>query len=605
MNSFRRFAPYIRPFRLRFIQAGVAMVVVAASNGLVAWILKPVIDGLFLQHDILTAHGLLTPYLKPLAERLHLGGNTNLIIITAAVPTLMLIKSTAGYAQNYLMSWIGQRVTQELRDDLFCHLHRLSLEFFTENRSADILARVTNDLANVQSTLQFIPLYLIRDLLTIVALMFVLFYRQWHFALMALSVAPIASVVLYVLGKKMRSSSKASQEIMGTLYHRFQESLLGMMLIKAFNYEDGAIARFRRENDEFFVQMMRYLRATALSGPLMEFFGSMVIAALLYMGGREIILGHMTPGDFSVFLAAFFMAYAPVKNLGRFNSELQRGLASGDRIFQILDEKPRVFDRPGAARFTGLRESVALEGVTFRYPTREEPALRDVSLTLRRGERLAVVGPSGSGKSTLAQLLLRLYDPDQGAILYDGADLRGLAVRSLRDRLGIVTQETTLFNDTVAANIAIGRPGVSLDDIKRAAAVADAAGFIAALPDGYDTALGDRGMRLSGGQRQRLAIARAVLKDPDLLILDEATSSLDSTSEAEIQEALARVTEKRTVLVIAHRLSTVQDADRILTLEHGRVVESGTHRQLLAARGLYARLWQMQAGEEAPSPEAA
>ncbi len=598
MNSLARFVPYVRPYRLRFIQASVAMVVVAASNGMTAWILKPVIDGLFMQQDILTVRGVLTPYLRPLTEALALGPQTNLILITAAVPTLMAIKSVAAYAQNYLMSWIGQRVTQELREDLFRHLHKLSLDYYTEHRSAELLALVTNDLSMVQSTLQFAPLYLIRDLLTVASLMFVLLYRQWRFALMALTVLPLASVVLVVLGRKMRDASRASQEIMGTLYHRFQESLQGMMLIKAFNYEEGAIGRFRRENDDFFEQMMRYLRATALSGPLMEFFGSLVIAALLYIGGREILHGRMTPGDFAVFLAAFFMAYAPLKNLGRLNSEIQRGLASGDRIFQILDEKPKILDRPGASRFSGLKEAVRLEGVTFRYPSRETPALRGVSLELKRGETVAVVGPSGSGKSTLAQLLLRLYDPDAGRVTADGADLRDMDIRSFRERVGIVTQETILFNDTVAANIAIGRPGVTREEVRRAAAVADAARFIEALPQGFDTPLGDRGLRLSGGQRQRLAIARAVLRNPELLVLDEATSNLDSTSEAEIQGALARVMEGRTVLVIAHRLSTVSDADRTVVLDQGVVAEQGTHRQLLASGGLYRRLWEMQQGEE-------
>ncbi|MBI3300056.1 MAG: ABC transporter ATP-binding protein [Elusimicrobia bacterium] len=597
-SAWDRFAPYLRPYRLRFAQAGVAMVIVAASNGAVAWILKPVIDGLFLQKDILTSKGVLTPYLRPLTEAFELGAMSNLVLITAAVPALMLVKSVAAYAQNYLMSWIGQRVTQELREDLFRHLHRLSLDYYTANRSAEILARVTNDLAMVQSTLQFLPLYLIRDLLTVVSLMFVLFYRHWRFASMAIAVLPIAAVVLFVLGRKMRDASRSSQEIMGTLYHRFQESLQGMMLIKAFNYEEGAIARFREENASFFVEMMRYLRATALSGPLMEFFGSIVIAGLLYIGGREILLGRMTPGDFSVFLAAFFMAYAPTKNLGRLNSELQRGLASGERIFQILDERPRVVDKPGAVRFDSLKASVGLENVTFRYPSREVPALDDVTLEVRRGQTVAVVGPSGSGKSTLAQLLLRLYDPAAGRVAVDGLALADLDIRSFRDRVGIVTQETVLFNDTVAANIIIGRPGVSPDDVRRAAVIADAARFIDALPQGFDTPLGDRGLRLSGGQRQRLAIARAVLKNPDLLILDEATSNLDSTSEAEIQGAMERVMTGRTVLVIAHRLSTVQHADRIFALESGRVVEAGTHRELLIAGGLYRRLWEMQQGAE-------
>ncbi|TPW19852.1 MAG: ATP-binding cassette, subfamily B, bacterial MsbA [Elusimicrobia bacterium] len=602
MRGWERFLPYVRPHRLRFAQAGVAMVVVAASNGLILFLLKLVTDGVFLQSDILTAKGVLTPYLRPLTERMALGERTNVVLIAMAVPAFMFLKSVAGYAQNYLMSWIGQRISQELREDLFTHLHRLSLDYYTERRAGEILARATNDLSMVQSTLQFAPLYLVRDLLTVATCLGVLFWRHARFATMALLVAPFAAAVLVVLGRKMRDASKSSQEIMGTLYHRFQESLQGMMLIKAFNYEEGAVARFKAENEAFFVEMMRYLRATALSGPLMEFIGSLIIAGVIYMGGLEILSGRMTPGDFAMFAGAFFVAYAPLKNLGKLNSELQRGLASGDRIFEILDEVPRIVQAEGAVRFGGLKGSVRLAGLTFRYPSRDAAALSEVNLELRKGETLAVVGPSGSGKSTLAQLLLRLYDPAEGAVLVDGADLRTLDIRSWRERVGIVTQETVLFNDTVAGNLAIGRPGASRDEIERAAAVADAARFIEALPQGYDTPLGDRGLRLSGGQRQRLAIARAVLREPDLLILDEATSNLDSKSESEIQGALDKVMKGRTALVIAHRLSTIQGADRIVVLEAGRVVETGTHRQLLSSGGVYKRLWEMQAGEEAHAP---
>ncbi|MBI2362609.1 MAG: ABC transporter ATP-binding protein [Elusimicrobia bacterium] len=601
MTGWERFLPYVRPYRMRFAQAGVAMVVVAASNGLILFLLKLVTDGVFLQSDILTAKGVLTPLLRPVAQELALGEKTNVVIIALAVPTFMFLKSVAGYAQNYLMSWIGQRVTQELREDLFSHLHKLSLDYYSERRGGEILSRVTNDLSMVQSTLQFAPLYLVRDLLTVATCLGVLFWRHARFATMALLVAPFAGAVLVVLGRKMRDASRSSQEIMGTLYHRFQESLQGMMLIKAFNYEEGATERFKAENESFFVEMMRYLRATALSGPLMEFIGSLIIAGVIYMGGLEILRGRMTPGDFAMFAGAFFVAYAPLKNLGKLNSELQRGLASGERIFEILDEKPRIVQAPDARPFPGLKSSVRLEGLTFRYPSREAPALFKVDLEIKKGETLAVVGPSGSGKSTLAQLLLRLYDPSEGAILADGTDLRTLDIRSWRARLGIVTQETVLFNDTVAGNLAIGRPGAPRADIERAAAVADAARFIEALPEGYDTPLGDRGLRLSGGQRQRLAIARAVLREPDLLILDEATSSLDSKSEAEIQGALDKVMKGRTALVIAHRLSTVQSAHRIVVLEAGRIAEAGTHRELLAAGGLYKRLWEMQAGEEARS----
>jgi len=588
---------YLVPYRLRFIQAGIAMVAVAVCNGLTVLLIKIVVNGLFAGKDISTS-----PYgamvLDVLGRFLDFGKSSKtLAILTVSVPLLMAMKSTAAYIQNYLMSWIGQKVSQELREKLFRHLHVLSIDYYGEHKSGEILARVTNDLTLVQSALQFVPLYLIRDLLTVVVLMGVLFWLNWRFALVALGMIPFASVLIVILGKKMRDASMKSQVIMGDIYHRFQESLQGMMLIKAYNYEDGAIGKFQEENSSFFQQMMRYLRATALSGPLMEFFGSLILALLLFFGGREILLGRMDAGDFAAFLTAFFSAYAPVKNLGKLNSEAQRGLASGERIFQVLDEKPSIVDKPDAGRFEGLAESIRFDRLSFRYPSRELDALKDVTLELKRGETVAIAGPSGSGKSTLVQLLLRLYDPDHGAVLLDGKDLRDLRIRSVREHLGLVTQETTLFNDTVYANIVIGRPGVVAEDVERAAKIASADEFIRALPKGYDTLLGDRGMRLSGGQRQRIAIARAVLKNPPVLVLDEATSNLDSTSESEVQRALERLMDGRTVLVIAHRLSTIQGADRIYVLNHGELVESGSHRELLGREGLYRRLYEIQMAE--------
>ncbi len=571
MSLLWRFIPYLRPYRLRFLQASIAMVFVAVSNALMIYVLKPIIDEVFVSKNF-----------------------EMLSIIIAGVPALIAIKSAAAYVQNYLMSWIGQRVTQELREELFRHLHTLSLDFYGANKTGEVLAKVTNDLNNVQSALQFLPLYLIRDSLTVLFLLGVLFYLNWSFALLALIGIPVASILLVILGKKMRESSRESQVIMGQIYHRFQESLQSMMVIKAFNYEAGAIEKFRRENANFFNQMMRYLRATALSGPLMEFFGSLIIAGLIYYGAKEVAEGKMTSGGFFAFLGAFFSAYAPTKNLARLNSELQRGLAGGERIFQLLDEKPSVVDRENSAEFKGLKTAIELKDASFRYPSREAPALSGVTLSARKGQTVALVGPSGSGKSTLVQLLLRLYDPDSGSVMIDGRDLRDWKITSVRAHIGLVTQETVLFNDDVAGNIAIGRPGVAQEDVERAAKVANAHDFILALPQGYQTLLGDRGMRLSGGQRQRLAIARAVLANPEILVLDEATSNLDSTSEREVQAALERLMEGRTVIVIAHRLSTVKAADKIFVLDRGELVESGSHAELIRGGGLYKRLYDLQ-----------
>ncbi len=594
MELIQKFLPYVKPYRLRFYQAAIAMVIVALSNGATVLLIKFVVNGIFEGKD-LTGSQLdiaVSKFAGPLLDQ-SLNYRT-LWLITISVPLLIAIKSMAAYIQNYLMSWLGQRITQQMREDLFRHLHRLSLEFHSGQKAGEILARATNDLTIVQSMLQFVPLYLIRDLLTIIVLMTALFFLNWHFALVALGIIPVASLVIIPLGRKMRDASSKSQAIMGNIYHRFQESLHGMMLVKALNYEEGATKKFQRENEDFFIQMMRYLRATALSGPLMEFLGSLIMASLVFFGGREILLGRMDAGAFGAFLTAFFSAYAPIKNLGKLNSELQRGLASSDRIFQLLEEKPNVLDRPGARKFTGLNTAITLKDVSFQYPTRETPALDNVSFEVRRGETVAIVGPSGSGKSTLVQILLRLYDPESGRVMLDSDDLKDLDIRTVRDRIGLVTQETMLFNETVRGNIAIGREETPNEAIVSSAKISNADDFIRQLPQGYDTPLGDRGLRLSGGQRQRLAIARAVLRDPEILILDEATSNLDSKSEKEVQRAIESVMKGRTSIVIAHRLSTIRNADRIIVFGEGRIIESGTHLELIEKNGLYKKLYALQ-----------
>jgi subfamily B ATP-binding cassette protein MsbA len=571
VSVFRRLLPYFRPHRLRFVQACLVMAVVAALNGAMVWVLKPTINTIFDRKD---------PAL--------IGW------VLLAIPAVFFLKMVFTYAQSYLMSYIGQKITREIREELFRHLHELSMDFFWKSKSGEILSRLTNDLNNLQSGLHFVPLYLVRDSLTVVALLLVMFSIHWQFALIALIAIPMSGGVLAVLGKKLRSAGKKSQEVMGEIYHRFQESLQGMLVVKSFNYEQGAIRRFNEESAAFFDQMMRYFRATALSGPLMEFLGSLIITAIVYKGAREIVGGTMTPGDFFTFLGSFFAAYAPIKNLSQMNATLQLALSAADRIFAILDEKPTVVESPQPLEFVKLREAIVFENVSFRYPGREHWALRRVNLRIEPGEVVAVAGPSGSGKTTFVHLLLRLFDPVEGRILIDGRDLRDYSVSSLRRHLGLVAQDTILFNETLAGNVAVGRPEASPAEILKALEVADADAFVRQLPSGADTPLGDRGLRLSGGQRQRIAIARAVLKDPPILMLDEATSNLDAGSERSVQDALEKLFPGRTVLIIAHRLSTLAKADRILVLHQGELVESGTHEKLLAGGGVYATLYKFQ-----------
>lgn len=580
LDNVRRLWPYLAPHRLRFLQACLVMLGVAALNSLTVWMLQPIVDHVLISKQPELLYGLV-----------------------ALIPTVFFVKMILTYIQSYLMSWLGQRITQQLRDDLFRHLHELSMDYFWKRKSGEILSRLTNDLKSLQDGLHFAPLYIVRDTMTVAGLLCVMFYLNWKFALTALIAIPVAGAVLMVLGKKLRAASSKSQEIMGEIYHRFQESLQGMLVVKAYSYEQGAIRKFSDENASLFDQMMRYFRATALSGPLMEFLGSLILAAIVLQAGRAIIRQEMSTGAFFTFLGAFFAAYAPIKNLSQLNATLQMALSGADRIFQVLDEKPSVPENPKPKMFSGLKLGIEFQNVSFRYPERDHWALRGINLKIPAGEVLGVAGPSGSGKTTMVHLLLRLFDPNEGRILIDGIDLRDYSTQALRRQLGMVTQDTVLFNDSVAGNIALSKPGATDEDVKRALKVADALEFVTELAEGADTALGDRGLRLSGGQRQRIAIARAVLREPSLLILDEATSNLDATSEKSVQAALERLYKGRTVILIAHRLSTLQSADRIAVFHRGELVESGRHGQLLTQGGVYATLFKFQQLEP-PAPTA-
>ncbi|OGS40754.1 MAG: hypothetical protein A2506_06850, partial [Elusimicrobia bacterium RIFOXYD12_FULL_66_9] len=539
MTPTRRFMRYLQPHSTRFIWASGAMVTVSAFNGLSILFLKPIVDRIFIAKDLKI-----------------------LWLAVLGVPLLVVLKSAASYVQNYLMSWIGQRVTQQIREDLFRHLHALPLEFYTGRKGADILSRVTGDLTLVQAALTTLPVYLIRDTLTVLFLTGALVRLDWRFAALAVLGSPLSLAALYVLSRKMRESSRQAQIAVDRLHHRFQESVQGMLVVKAYNYEPGATEKFREENESFFQPMMRYLRATALMNPLLELGASVIAALIIYFGGREVILGHMTPGAFFAFLGGLMAAYAPIKNLARINAEVQRAWTSVERLFNLLDEKTSV-PKHRKPPFPGLTTSIRLEDVGFRYPGARSWALRGLNLEIRKGSHTALVGPSGCGKSTLARLLLRLHDPAEGRMLLDGTHARDYDAASIRTRAGLVTTEASLFNDTVFQNVALGRKVVTVSEVERACKAVGAHSFIEALPEGYHTLLGDWGFSLSDGQRQKIALARVLLKDPEFVVLDEATAHLDGPAEMEVLSALEAVLAGRTVVTIAHELRAVSGADAV------------------------------------------
>jgi subfamily B ATP-binding cassette protein MsbA len=562
---------YVKPFKLRFFQAACSMMFLAAIRGSVVYILGPVIQGVFIDKDL-----------------------SVLKLVVIGLPILFVFRMAAEYTNAYLMSWIGQKVIQQIRDDLFTHIHRLSIEFYWRKRSSDVMSRVINDLNNVQSTVQFIPLYGIRDVLTVISCLGVLFYINWRLALLSIVILPVTGVILGVLGKKMRKASVESNILVGEISHKFQESLQGITVVKAFNYEEQAIAKFRVTNDDYFSKMMRYLRATAMAGPIMEFVGSMILILIIFLGGKAIFAGTMTPAHFFSFVGGFITAYMPLKNIANLNAKLQMGMASWERIHQILDEKPTVIVTAKPRNIDILEGKLEFENVGYKYPSRDTVVLKDLSLTINPGEVAAFVGPSGSGKTTIIHLLLRFFDPLAGRILVDGHDMMDVDTTALRSHIGLVTQDTILFDDTVYKNITIGLPGASIGDVIAAAKAADAHDFISSMPLGYETILGERGIKLSGGQRQRLAIARAIIKKPKILLLDEATSNLDTASEQAVQAAIEKIVGGRTVVMVAHRLSTVKNADKIFVLKRGELAETGTHDQLLARGGVYKGLYEAQ-----------
>ena len=547
----------------------VCMLFVSAATSGSAFLVKPVLDDVFFKKDL-----------------------TMLKLIPLAIVAIFMLKGLFDYGQAYLMSYVGQRIIADLREKIYNHLQSLSLSFFTRNPTGTLMSRITNDVSMVQGAVTDAVTGLLKDFFTIIGLVAVVFYRDWRLAIVALVVFPVAVYPIVKFGRKLRSYSIRSQTAMGDISTILLETISGNRIVKAFNMEDYERKRFARENRRLFGISLKSARVRAISHPLMEFLGGLGIAFIVFYGGYNVIQGVATPGTFFSFLAALLMLYEPVKRLSGVNNAVQQGLAAASRIFEVLDTVPEIRNKPMAKLLSFVSKGIDYENVSFKYE--EDWVLKNINLHIKTGEVVAFVGSSGGGKTTLVNLLPRFYDVSSGKVLIDGWDIRDVTVESLRGMIGIVTQQTILFNDTVRNNIAYGKINEPFEEIVKAAKAAYAHGFIQNLPNGYDTVIGEQGVKLSGGERQRISIARALLKNAPILILDEATSSLDSESEIEVQKALEFLMQSRTTLVIAHRLSTIRKAERIVVISDGVVVEEGTHEELLEREGEYKKLYLLQ-----------
>jgi subfamily B ATP-binding cassette protein MsbA len=567
---------FLRPYFGLIVASLAAMLVVAGATAANAWLMQPVLDKIFIAHD-----------------------DTLLWLVALGVLVLAVVKGFATYGQSVWMTNIGQHVIADVQTALFARLMRADLAFFHANSTGSLISRFTNDANLLRNAAANILVGIGKDALTVIFLVVLMFYQDWVLAIASFIVFPLAFRPIVAIGQRMRRVSANTQAELGQFTTLLDQTFQGARHVKAYGMEEYEAQRAERLITRIVKLINRATRTRSIASPLMETLGGIAIAIVILYGGHQVISGVRTPGTFFSFITAMLLAYQPMKSLAGLNANLQEGLAAAQRVFSVLDIEPAIGDAPGAKPLAVRGGEIRFEAVRFAYGTGKS-ALDGIDLVVPAGKTVALVGPSGAGKSTILNLIPRFYDVASGRILIDGHDLRAVTLGSLRAAMALVSQEISLFDDTVRANIAYGKFGASDDEIAAAAKAAAADGFIRTLPQGYDTMVGEHGVKLSGGQRQRLAIARAMLKNAPILLLDEATSALDTESERQVQGALRTLMRGRTTLVIAHRLSTIIDADLIYVVDHGRIAEAGSHAELLARGGTYARLYALQFAEEGP-----
>ncbi|OGW85846.1 MAG: hypothetical protein A2987_04965 [Omnitrophica bacterium RIFCSPLOWO2_01_FULL_45_10] len=600
MSQYRRLIRFVFPHAWVLALAGVCMVVSSAFSGVSIGMIIPLVDNIIAGKKIAIPQGVILPHvMKNLIDATNALSPTELLNrMTIFVLTLWLFKNFFEFCQSYFMNDVAQRVVKDAKNIIYKKLLTLSLDFYSINPTGKLMSRITYDSSIIRDSIStgftdllYQPLQLLMYL-GLLLIVKVYFSISWVLVFVSIVLFPLVIIPVVKIGKRLKAISRQSQDKMADITTTLHETISGIRVVKAFSMEDYEAKRFEKQNQQFYRLTMKSVKRMIVVSPITEFVGIFCVAIILWIAGKEILSGSLSAGAFLTFLASLMSLMRPIKRLTNVYSINQQAMAAASRIFEVLDMKPTVSEKEQAIELPKVKRAVRFEGVYFGYEGKD--VLKDVTLELRVGEVAAFVGPSGVGKTTLVNLIPRFYDATSGRVSIDGLDIRDCTLKSLRGQIGIVTQETILFNDTVLSNIAYGSENPKIEDIEKAARIANAHAFIMEMPQGYDTVIGERGFRLSGGEKQRLAIARAVFKDPPILILDEATSQLDTESELLVQEAIDRMMKGRTVFVIAHRLSTIKHANWIYVLDDGGIVEVGSHEELIQKSGLYKRLYDMQ-----------